>query len=368
MRCLVYNLKKLIEKVHEMRKKPFVSTVFLFAMLAIPTFLVSQIKEVPATLETGAINEIVSDGFGINRGNGTSSPREMKRADKTGFVDVGDTRLFYQKIGKGDQVLVVPLHLYLFEDFKHLAKNRTIIFYDVRNRGASDRVEDVSKLNIHEDIEDLEKLRKHFGIKKMSLIGESYVGLMVVMYAMKYPQYVDKLIQIGPVPLKFGTKYPAELTANDPSPVPDPEKEAELEKLREKDFHKTNPKEFCERDWAVVATMLVGKPELAPKVKSPCVHPNEWPEALERHFEYHFVSVQKLDIPKSEVEKVKHPVLTIHGTKDRNAPYGSGKEWSEILPNATLLTVKGAAHVPWIDEPEIVFGAIEKFLSEKDKP
>jgi pimeloyl-ACP methyl ester carboxylesterase len=38
------------------------------------------------------------------------------------------------------------------------------------------------------------------------------------------------------------------------------------------------------------------------------------------------------------------PVLTIHGTKDRNAPYGSGREWAFNLPNARLLTIKGGAH------------------------
>lgn len=311
-----------------------------------------------STAEMHALEIINPEGFEFR------VDRKMTDGE-TGFINVGDTRLFYQKIGKGKDVLVIPLHLYLFEDFKHLAKNRTVIFYDVRNRGASDRVEDTSKLNIQQDVEDLETLRTHFRLKKFSLIGESYVGLMVVMYAMKYPQHVEKLIQIGPVALKFGTEFPKELTANDPTPVPDPAKLAKIEELRKQGLNKSNPKEFCEREWAVTAIMLVGKPDLASKVHSPCKHPNEWDESLNRHFQYHFVSVQELDIPRENVAKVSVPVLTIHGTKDRNAPYGGGKEWSEILPNATLLTVKGAAHVPWIDEPELVFGAIEKFLSAK---
>jgi pimeloyl-ACP methyl ester carboxylesterase len=33
-----------------------------------------------------------------------------------------------------------------------------------------------------------------------------------------------------------------------------------------------------------------------------------------------------------------------------------------ILPNARLVTVENAAHVPWIEAPEKVFGSIETFL------
>ena len=33
-----------------------------------------------------------------------------------------------------------------------------------------------------------------------------------------------------------------------------------------------------------------------------------------------------------------------------------------LLPNARLVTVENAAHAPWIEAPELVFGSIEKFL------
>lgn len=273
------------------------------------------------------------------------------------------TRLFYEKVGSGKQHIVVPLHMFLFEDFKHLAKGRTFIFYDVRNRGRSDSISDGAKLTIHHDVEDLEMLRKHFGIDKMTLIGESYVGLMVVMYAMKYPQHVERLIQIGPVPLKYGTKYPPELTANDQPPVPDPAEVKKIDELYEKGFHRTDPEEFCKRDWEVTKFGLVGDPRNVAKLRSPCHLPNEWPVHLYRHFASHFVSVQKLEISREEVSKVMVPVLTIHGTKDRNAPYGSGREWAALLPNARLLTVRGGAHFPWIDDPKLVFDSIRVFLS-----
>jgi pimeloyl-ACP methyl ester carboxylesterase len=55
-------------------------------------------------------------------------------------------------------------------------------------------------------------------------------------------------------------------------------------------------------------------------------------------------------------------VLVIHGRKDRSAAYGGGRDWALRLPHARLVTVDRAAHVPWIEEPALVFDAIETFL------
>jgi pimeloyl-[acyl-carrier protein] methyl ester esterase len=59
---------------------------------------------------------------------------------------------------------------------------------------------------------------------------------------------------------------------------------------------------------------------------------------------------------------VSAEVLTIHGRKDRSAPYGGGKDWAERLPQARLLTIDNGGHAPWIEAPDTVFEAIESFL------
>jgi len=286
------------------------------------------------------------------------------QSDK-GYVSINGTRLFYEKVGKGEQTVLVPLHLFMFEDFKHLAKGRTVIFYDVRNRGRSDAMQDLTNVTIQQDVDDLEALRKHFKIEKMSLIGESYVGLMVVMYTMKYLQHVERIVQIGAVPLKYGTEYPKELTANEPKAVPDAAESAKIDELFKQGVHKTDPKGFCEKDWAVSRFGLVGDPKDVDKLRGVCHLSNEWPLNLYRHFGAHFVSVQKLTIPKEDVARVTIPVLTVHGTKDRNVAYGAGREWATLLPSARLVTVRNAAHFPWIDNPKLVFGSIATFLNGK---
>ena len=63
-----------------------------------------------------------------------------------------------------------------------------------------------------------------------------------------------------------------------------------------------------------------------------------------------------------DLAKVTCPVLTVHGRKDRSAPYGGGREWALVLPNARLVTIDNGGHAPWIEAPDIVFGAIDTFL------
>jgi pimeloyl-ACP methyl ester carboxylesterase len=74
-------------------------------------------------------------------------------------------------------------------------------------------------------------------------------------------------------------------------------------------------------------------------------------------------SIQALTLTAEGLAKVETPVLTIHGTKDRSAPYGGGRDWAMALPNGRLVTVEGAGHAPWVEAPEAVFEPIGRFLT-----
>jgi pimeloyl-ACP methyl ester carboxylesterase len=282
-----------------------------------------------------------------------------------GYVTTKDgVRLFHQKMGEGSRTVIIPGAVYLFNSFKFLAKDRTAIFYDLRNRGRSDHLTDPKKLDkgIHFDIEDLETIRRHFGSKKIDIIGHSYLGLMVILYTLKHPDEVNRVVQIGASPLKFGTTYPPHLTAMNNPPIFDAKKAKEVEELEKKGLKTT--KEYCEKWWAVYGAMFVVDPKDTDKVYDNfCDYKNEWIGNFSRHISENISpSIKQLKISWEEIKKISHPVLTIHGRKDRNVPYGSGREWAFNLPNARLVTVENSAHLPWIESPEIVFEAIKTFL------
>jgi pimeloyl-ACP methyl ester carboxylesterase len=287
-------------------------------------------------------------------------------APDTGYVAGPDgVKLYYERIGSGPRVLIVPGRLFLARDLVPLARRHTLIMYDMRNRGRSSKVEDGALLTIMKDVEDLEAVRRHFKVERFIPVGYSYLGFMVVLYAMEHGDRVERLVQLGPVPRKFGTEYPESLQHRDSAPVVDSATAARIDSLAGTDWARDHQREFCEEHRRAFSARLVGNPRNASRLMNPCDMPNEWPASLDRHFEHHFGAIQKLDVPRAAVAKVKVPVLTIHGTWDRNAPYAAGREWAMTLPGARLLTVEQAAHQVTADASEVVLPAIDGFVDGK---
>ena len=132
-----------------------------------------------------------------------------------GYVATDDgVRLFFQTSGSGAHTVIVPNGLYLVDDFKRLAEGRTFIAYDPRNRGRSDQVTDRAKIEagILNDVADLDAVRRHFQLEKVDLIGHSYMGLLVILYAMSYGDHVNRVVQLGAIPPNAATQYPPHLT------------------------------------------------------------------------------------------------------------------------------------------------------------
>ncbi|MBZ5607907.1 MAG: alpha/beta hydrolase [Acidobacteriia bacterium] len=279
-----------------------------------------------------------------------------------GYITMPDgVRLFYRKTGSGPQVLL-PNGFHLFDDFQRFAARRTLIFYDVRNRGQSDSVTDPSKLanGILQDADDLDAVRRHFEITRLDAIAHSYIGVMLGLYAKKYPSHLSRMILLGPMQPNAATQYPAHLTNADSTLAEVLSRLAELQKQRSSPDQ--DPREACEKFWSALRPIYVANPVDAGKIKwSRCDLPNE------RNFMKYWIgsilpSIQRLHFSPADLANAKAPVLIVHGVKDRSSPYGGGRDWALLFPNARLLTVENAAHAPWIEAPDLVFSSIQTFL------
>ena len=282
--------------------------------------------------------------------------------ESDGYLKTTDgVRLFYRKIGNGPEWVLVPNGHYLIKDFSQLVdSSHVFIFYDLRNRGRSDQVTDPEKLKggIHLDVEDLETVRRHFNIEKAAIIGHSYIGLMMALYAMKYPMHVERLIQIDASPPEFDKEYPAHLRTTDTALNFDIAKQVAA---FSREAAKLGPEAACRAYWRIVRVFYVTNPDDAVKLDGYCELPNE--QNAGRHFSVNIrPSIQALKITDADIKKITMPVLVIHGTVDRAVPYGAGREWALRLPRARLVTIEGGSHYAWIEAPEKVFGAIRTFL------
>ena len=269
--------------------------------------------------------------------------------------------IHYERIGSGSQLVLIPGRLFMPEFRALAAPGRTIVRYDMRNRGRSGRVEDVAQINILGDVADVEALRRHFGAERMALIGYSYLGLMTALYAAQHPERVTRLVQIGPVPRQFTTPYPADQIA-DQSTLDAAGRAAAQAYVAMRDAGNADPAARCQSQARYLSYLLVGNPANHVRVPNQCALENESIANQQRHLDAHFGDIQNRNFERAQFTTLAIPVLTIHGTLDRNAPYGAGLEWATTFPDGRLITVEGAAHQLWLDDPAVI-GEIDRFLA-----
>jgi proline iminopeptidase len=280
-----------------------------------------------------------------------------------GFLTTRDgLQLYFRRLGDGPEVVLIPNGIVLVDDFEPLASGRTLICYDVRNRGRSECATDPAVLErgILNDVDDLDDVRRHFGAEAVAVMGHSYVGFTAAVIAKTYPRTVRRIVQIGALALDPSKQYPPELSNVDATLRDALSRLGDLEHERQS----LSPEQWCKKFWSIIRLIYVTDPADAYKVDgwSRCDQENE------RNFmsvftQFIMPSIGRLKLTPHDFADVSTPALVVHGTKDRSGAYGGGIDWARTLPNARLLTVAGACHAPWIEAPDLVYGSIDTFLN-----
>jgi pimeloyl-ACP methyl ester carboxylesterase len=270
-----------------------------------------------------------------------------------GFTTTADgVRLFVHISGRGSQSLVVP-GVGADLDFRGLAEGRRVAFYDVRNRGRSDPVDGSGRVGLPVEIDDVETVRAHSGFARTSVLGWSYVGLVVALYAAQHPRTVDRLVMVCPAP---------------PSPSLQPVSGAAdtvlLARLNELEARRAtaDPVEFA-RAWRriVTPTRMADPAALDLLQADPSRWPNEWPEHMtEALWRVHATHPVDFDY-RHRAEQISAPTLVIHGGADI-IPLPASEAWSRAIPDARLLVLPDVGHFPHVEAPSEFFGAVETFL------
>jgi proline iminopeptidase len=269
-------------------------------------------------------------------------------------------RLHVRLLGNGPDTVVVPLTYWNQDGFRGIAAGRTFVFYDPRGRRESTPVTDEDGFGIDRDLEDLEFVRTALGISRMALIGSSYYGALVARYAMLYPERVTRLVLVGALYPRRDPFFDMEVPV-EPATVP-PAAIRLLDSMRAVGADTLQPETFCRAYWAVEAPGTVGDPEAAAQRTYPCHLANELPANLSVWTRGVFQSLGQWDWT-DDAPAAAMPALVIHGTLDRMVPYASSEEWARLLPDAWLLTLDGAGHVPWWEFADVLFPMLDEFLS-----
>lgn len=283
------------------------------------------------------------------------------RAQDTLTVFTGDgVRLRYVVHGTGRDTVIVPLAAWMERSLEALGDDRTVVFYDPRGRGGSTSPADTQAYGWVRDVADIESLRKHLKLSRFALVGSSYYGALVALYAAKYPDRVTRVVMVGPVRPVATTKYTYKSTARQ---RPDTLALAALASMRKSGAETSDPVTFCRVDvFARAMPSIMGHPDLGARLQDdPCAFPNEWPSRSSSFSRYLGAANGQWDW-RVQAMRAQAPILIIHGEDDPVSPVGAGREWARRLPDARLLVITGAGHAPWLDGVPVFFEAMDLFL------
>jgi len=124
------------------------------------------------------------------------------------YADVNNIRLHYVTVGKGKLIMF----LHGFPEFWHEWKNQLSEFGrdyqavvpDMRGYNLSSKPIEVEQYRMKHLIEDIRALSEHLGYKKFILVAHDWGGGVAWPFAIRYPDYLEKLIIINaPHPATF---------------------------------------------------------------------------------------------------------------------------------------------------------------------
>jgi 3-oxoadipate enol-lactonase len=257
------------------------------------------------------------------------------------FANINGTVLHHEFLTEDDDAPVVVFINSLGTDFRiwlplidELTANWSILLYDKRGHGLSDRGK--TPYTIEEHADDLIGLCRHVGIKKAVFVGLSVGGLIVqALYARK-PELVRKIV-LSNTAHKIGT---AEMWATRIAAV---EKDG-IEALADGVLERWFTPDFRARrktDLAGYRNMLVRQDAIGYAATCGAIRDADFTET---------------------VSGIKVPVLCIGGDKDGATPPDLIKTTASMIPGARVEIIDSCGHIPCIEQPEELAELLTNFV------
>jgi pimeloyl-ACP methyl ester carboxylesterase len=264
------------------------------------------------------------------------------------FAQLSDGYTHYELGGpEGGQVVVLAagfsVPYYIWDPtFKELTTaGFRVLRYDYYGRGYSDRPPIAFTDDMY--VRQLDQLLNAVHISEpIDLVGISFGGSLITMFADKYPDRVRSLIYFDP-----SIRKPYQLSL--------------LEDMPPAWSYLTAI--FDERSWANDQLEDFFHPEHFP----------DWPKRYRDQIQYKgFRRARLSEITANSntdqgdqllrVGQHPRPVLVVWGKEDRTVPYDESEWFMKELPQGRLVSVESAGHLPQWEQPEVVHKELIDFL------
>lgn len=286
------------------------------------------------------------------------APRE------SGYTSQTPRPLYWASYGpKGGSPLLVlhggpgASHDYLLPQMLELARKRELIFYDQRGGGRS-RHDGEDRITWRTQVDDLAAVVGEFLPEPPSLVGYSWGGLLALLYAItaakgEAPVKPGRLVLIDPAPVtrRHREAFEAEFMRRQQS-----EKIGAMrQQLAESGLQTMDRDAYRQRAFELSVAGYFADPgratDLTPFRVIGKVQKSIWE------------SLGDYDL-RAELRAVSCPAIVVHGSADP-IPLDSSRETAEAL-GARFVQLEGSGHVPYVEQPEQLFAALNEFLDETD--
>ena len=213
------------------------------------------------------------------------------------------------------------------------------------------------------NVRDLEALRRHFKLKQMNLVGDSWGAAIVALYASQHPQNIHRVVFLSPMPTN--KELIDQREAHLQSLLSEQERTEERAicgKVATASDAEIN--ELCHRCLAFIIKLYLTDPAHLSRARGDLC--GYTPQAVRNGWmvgDVSFASLGNWNLAPM-LAKIHAPCLIIEGAKT-NVPLEATELWAKLLPNSRLQLIPDAGHLNWLDQPEAVVSAISDFFHGK---
>jgi len=266
-------------------------------------------------------------------------------AQQTGFFHHGGRRIAYAAVGEGPPLVLPGWWVSnLTEDWKRanfrhfveaLARTRRVIRYDRLGCGLSDRERPPETMSIEYEADLLAALVDELELDRVSLFGSSCGGPTAIVYAVRNPTRVDRLVLYG--------SY------------------ANGADLGSREIRRATV-ELVRTHWGLGSRMLADL-----FVPSAGADDREAFAVFQRHSADAATAAALMELiwdtdVSESATRLDAPTLVVHRRGDRAIRFVAGERLAALVPDADLVQLDGDAHPPWFGDVDDLARAIAPFL------
>ena len=262
------------------------------------------------------------------------------------FARAGDgVTVGYQVFGQGPVLVWLPSLSNIVAQWRvpalraaylALARHLTVVLYDGRGTGSSDRRIDLADLGVDAHLRDLTAVLDDAGIRRASLLGYYHSVTTAIAYAARRPDRVERMVLFGGAPRLREVMGPAQTQA--------------LLSLVDQDWGLfADAAATAWLGWNAASSGRWAAESFRTATTAPVA--KAW-----------FEAARDIDV-SAEVEQVRAPTLVLHRQSEQQMPVEVSRRLADRLPDARLVELPGTTPTLFIEDQTTDLRLVTDFVT-----